>query len=103
MGEEAGSESEKGRFRVQWCVFSYPWLDLASSDYGTDDADAARRKYKKDLDHIKPDLESYNRQKEIALGLTAGSLSKKGGTSSAITDFAPSNGALQVRFRYIIL
>ncbi|RDX42867.1 SYF2-domain-containing protein [Lentinus brumalis] len=63
-----------------------------------DDADAARRKYKKDLDHIKPDLESYNRQKEIALGLAAGTLSKPGAASSskAITAFDPSGGAVQV-------
>ncbi|RPD76187.1 SYF2-domain-containing protein [Lentinus tigrinus ALCF2SS1-7] len=63
-----------------------------------DDADAARRKYKKDLDFIKPDLESYNRQKEIALGLTAGTLSKPGAasSSSAVTTFDPSGGALQV-------
>ncbi|KAI9065184.1 SYF2-domain-containing protein [Trametes sanguinea] len=64
-----------------------------------DDADAARRKYKKDLDHIKPDLESYNRQKEIALGLAPGTLTKHGaasgiaGGSSAITNFDPSGGA----------
>ena len=64
-----------------------------------DDADAARRKYKKDLDFIKPDLESYNRQKEIALGLAAGTLSKPGAasSSSAVTMFDPSGGALQVR------
>lgn len=39
-----------------------------------DDAHAARRRYKKDLDHIKPDLASYNKQKEIATGLAPGSL-----------------------------
>ncbi|KAI0705468.1 SYF2-domain-containing protein [Earliella scabrosa] len=62
-----------------------------------DDADAARRKYKKDLDFIKPDLETYNRQKEVALGLAAGTLSKPGAASgsSAVTAFDPSGGALQ--------
>ncbi|KAH9929069.1 SYF2-domain-containing protein [Epithele typhae] len=62
-----------------------------------DDADAARRRYKKDLDHIKPDLESYNRQKEVALGLAPGTLSKPGAASgsSAVTKFDPSGGALQ--------
>ncbi|KAG5639772.1 hypothetical protein H0H81_000052 [Sphagnurus paluster] len=39
-----------------------------------DDAHAARRRYKKDLDHIKPDLVAYNKQKEIAMGLAPGSL-----------------------------
>lgn len=38
------------------------------------DADAARRRYKKDLDLIKPDMEAYNKQKEMALGLTPGAL-----------------------------
>ncbi|KAF8622412.1 hypothetical protein AX15_007058 [Amanita polypyramis BW_CC] len=39
-----------------------------------DDAHAARRRYKKDLDLIKPDLEAYNKQKEAALGLAPGTL-----------------------------
>ncbi|KAH9903310.1 SYF2-domain-containing protein [Cubamyces lactineus] len=63
-----------------------------------DDADAARRKYKKDLDFIKPDLETYNRQKEIALGLAPGTLSKPGAASgsSTVTNFDPSGGSSQV-------
>ncbi|KAG6877485.1 hypothetical protein C0992_009853 [Termitomyces sp. T32_za158] len=39
-----------------------------------DDAHAARRRYKKDIDHIKPDLVEYNKQKELALGMAPGSL-----------------------------
>jgi len=39
-----------------------------------DDAHAARRRYKKDLDLLKPDLAAYNRQKEVAMGLAPGSL-----------------------------
>ncbi|KAF8186366.1 pre-mRNA-splicing factor SYF2 [Pholiota molesta] len=38
-----------------------------------DDAHAARRRYKKDLDQIKPDLQAYNKQKAVAMG-QAGSL-----------------------------
>lgn len=58
-----------------------------------DDAHAARRKYKKDLDHIKPDLASYNKQKELALGLAPGTLSKAGQSSSTtLTQFDPSGG-----------
>ncbi|KAI0696523.1 SYF2-domain-containing protein [Cytidiella melzeri] len=55
------------------------------------DADAARRRYKKDLDQIKPDLAAYNKQKEIALGLAPGTLAKQGSSSSssAITNFDP--------------
>ncbi|EIW79687.1 SYF2-domain-containing protein [Coniophora puteana RWD-64-598 SS2] len=60
-----------------------------------DDSDAARRRYKKDLDALKPNLEAYNRQKEMALGLAAGSLSKAGSSSSsALTKFDPQSGAL---------
>ncbi|KAJ3812946.1 SYF2-domain-containing protein [Lentinula aff. lateritia] len=40
-----------------------------------DDAHAARRRYKKDLDLIKPDLDAYNKQKEVAMGLAPGTLS----------------------------
>ncbi|KIY70252.1 SYF2-domain-containing protein [Cylindrobasidium torrendii FP15055 ss-10] len=47
-----------------------------------DDADAARRKYKKDLDYLKPDLHAYNQQKEMALGLAPGTL----------TSFNPKHG-----------
>ncbi|THH31837.1 hypothetical protein EUX98_g2356 [Antrodiella citrinella] len=55
-----------------------------------DDAHAARKRYKKDLDHIKPDLAAYNRQKEIAMGLAPGTLTNAGGSSSAITSFNPN-------------
>jgi len=59
-----------------------------------DDADAARRRYKKDLDFIKPDLEAYNKQKEIALGLPSGTLVKTGNSSSsALTAFDPKAGS----------
>ncbi|KAG8216139.1 SYF2 splicing factor-domain-containing protein [Butyriboletus roseoflavus] len=51
-----------------------------------DDAHAARRRYKKDLDLLKPDLEAYNRQKEQVLGLVAGTLSKSGSST-------PSSGS----------
>ncbi|KAI9464083.1 mRNA splicing factor SYF2 [Lactarius psammicola] len=43
-----------------------------------DDSHAARRKYKKDVDKLKPDLEAYNRQKETAMGLAPGTLSQNG-------------------------
>jgi len=50
-----------------------------------DDAHAARRKYKKDLDALGPDLEAYNRQKALATG-------------GALTTFdaSSSSSALQV-------
>ncbi|KAJ3509930.1 hypothetical protein NMY22_g16133 [Coprinellus aureogranulatus] len=56
-----------------------------------DDAHAARRRYKKDLDQIKPDLEAYNRQKAIALGLNPSS-------SNALTTFSsgPSSSAVTI-------
>ena len=57
-----------------------------------DDAHAARRRYKKDLDLIKPDLVSYNRQKEIAMGLAPGTLVRPA-TSSTVTNFNPNAGS----------
>lgn len=56
-----------------------------------DDAHAARRRYKKDLDYIKPDLAAYNKQKEAALGLAPGSLTK----------FDPTSGSSSVRISFI--
>ncbi|QRW15114.1 pre-mRNA-splicing factor SYF2 [Ceratobasidium sp. AG-Ba] len=53
-----------------------------------DDAHAARRKYKKDLDLIKPDLAAYQAQKEAALGLGSSSAVQSfssGSTSNALT------------------
>ncbi|KAF9006935.1 SYF2 splicing factor-domain-containing protein [Cyathus striatus] len=50
------------------------------------DADAARRRYKKDLDLIKPDLETYNKQKAIAMGSGPG----------ALVSFDPSSSSGQV-------
>jgi pre-mRNA-splicing factor SYF2 len=49
-----------------------------------DDAQAARRRYKKDLDQIKPDLVAYNRQKEVAMGLAPGTL---------VSSFNPTAGS----------
>ncbi|KIK47967.1 hypothetical protein CY34DRAFT_21132 [Suillus luteus UH-Slu-Lm8-n1] len=57
-----------------------------------DDAYAARRHYKKDLDLIKPDLAAYSQQKEVVLGLAPGSLAKSGIGSSALIAFDPSSG-----------
>ncbi|KZT28218.1 SYF2-domain-containing protein [Neolentinus lepideus HHB14362 ss-1] len=56
-----------------------------------DDAHAARRKYKKDLDYIKPDLAAYNRQKELALGLAPGTLVKQGEGSSTSTELVSTS------------
>ena len=64
-----------------------------------DDAHAARRRYKKDLDFIKPNIEAYNKQKEQALGLAAGTLSKSGSSTpvgSALTTFDASGGQVGV-------
>jgi hypothetical protein len=42
-----------------------------------DHADAAQRRYKKDLDLIKPDMDAYNEQKERAMGLGPGALTRR--------------------------
>ncbi|KAF9485644.1 SYF2-domain-containing protein [Pholiota conissans] len=52
-----------------------------------DDAHAARRRYKKDLDQIKPDLEAYNKQKAIAMG-HAGSLVGFNSTAGSSSEVA---------------
>ncbi|KDN51843.1 hypothetical protein RSAG8_00392, partial [Rhizoctonia solani AG-8 WAC10335] len=51
-----------------------------------DDAHAARRKYKKDLDLIKPDLAAYQAQKEAAIGQgSAIQAFSSGSSSNAVT------------------
>ncbi|KAJ3557372.1 hypothetical protein NP233_g11759 [Leucocoprinus birnbaumii] len=49
-----------------------------------DDAHAARRKYKKDLDLLESDLEAYNRQKALATGSGALTHFDASGSSSAV-------------------
>ncbi|KAF9467693.1 SYF2-domain-containing protein [Collybia nuda] len=61
-----------------------------------DDAHAARRRYKKDLDHIKPDLVAYNKQKEIAMGLAPGSLVAFDPTRSSVMDLVPTSQQQQL-------
>lgn len=59
-------------------LYLYPRLDGCSSthlSFVLDDAHAARRKYKKDLDSIKPDLAAYNKQKALAMSQGSGTLS----------------------------
>jgi pre-mRNA-splicing factor SYF2 len=58
-----------------------------------DDAHAARRKYKKDVDKLKPDLEAYNKQKEAAMGLAPGTLSQIGSSSFSLTSFDPTQAS----------
>jgi len=56
-----------------------------------DDSHSARRKYKKDVDKLKPDLEAYNRQKEAAMGLAPGTLSQN--ESFSLTTFDPTEAS----------
>ncbi|KAG6863703.1 hypothetical protein C0991_004021, partial [Blastosporella zonata] len=53
---------------------NWEWTIEENDNWEKKLARKARRRYKKDLDHIKPDLVSYNKQKEIAMGLPAGTL-----------------------------
>jgi pre-mRNA-splicing factor SYF2 len=55
-----------------------------------DDAHAARRKYKKEVDNFKPDLEAYNKQKEAAMGLAPGTLSQSGSSTFSLDVFDPT-------------
>ncbi len=70
------------------CVLVHATFSCPNA-FPSDDAHAARRRYKKDLDVINPDLAAYNKQKEIALGLAPGTLSKGG---SSISNFNPTGG-----------
>jgi hypothetical protein len=54
-----------------------------------DHADSSRRRYKKDLDLLKPDLEAYNRQKAVAMGLGPSALTKGKGLDE---------GTMEVRY-----
>lgn len=76
------------------------WQSYSSDGmYDVDDAHAARRRYKKDLDLLKPDIVAYNKQKEVAMGLAPGTLVKSAG-GSALDNFDPTAGsssAVQVR------
>jgi pre-mRNA-splicing factor SYF2 len=59
-------------------VSNLAWIDVHSYIFffvSLDDAHAARRKYKKDLDFIKPDLEAYNKQKALTMSQGSGALS----------------------------
>ncbi|KAG8744757.1 hypothetical protein FRC10_009522 [Ceratobasidium sp. 414] len=70
-------------------AFNSHTLDYSTElSMATDDAHAARRKYKKDLDLIKPDLDAYSAQKGAALGQGSSSALQSfssGGTSNALT------------------
>ncbi|KDQ17941.1 hypothetical protein BOTBODRAFT_104606 [Botryobasidium botryosum FD-172 SS1] len=57
------------------------------------DAHQSRKRYKKDLGDLKPDLEAYNRQRELALGLEPGSLDSKKGSSQALVPVASGSGS----------
>ena len=58
-----------------------------------DDAHAARRKYKKEVDKLKPDLEAYNKQKEAAMGLAPGTLSQSESSTFSLTTFDPTQAS----------
>lgn len=82
--------------RADFEYHGMPVLQRASCSCSlrVDDVTTTHRKYKKDLDRLKPNLEAYNRQKEIALGLEAGSLSGLSAPSSSqIAQIAAQSGA----------
>ena len=72
--------------------FSFTGLSVFFHVHGftPDDAHAARRKYKKEVDKLKPDLEAYNKQKEAAMGLAPGTLTQSGSSTFSLDVFDPS-------------
>jgi pre-mRNA-splicing factor SYF2 len=49
-------------------------MAVFTEPFDLDETQTAHRKYKKDLDLLKPDLVKYSKQKEVALGLESGTL-----------------------------
>jgi hypothetical protein len=72
---------------------------LSLSSFVADHADSARRRYKKDLDLVKPDLEAYNRQKEAALGFAPGALARSFGAG----DDASSSEVRWIMFFFFVV
>lgn len=95
MGEEKAEEGQKRGFRIPWYVAFLKHLTMPNSR--ADEEQQARRRYKKDLVHLKPDLATYNKQKELALGLAPGSLKAgSSSSSSALTTFDSRGGAVRL-------
>jgi pre-mRNA-splicing factor SYF2 len=80
-------KARRADFEFHGAFFLNVRFRLGYTESWADDAHAARRRYKKDLDLIKPDLAAYNRQKELAMGLAPGTL----------TAFNPTASSSQVR------
>lgn len=100
IGKEESEKSAKSRLRVSWCGLPCMMSLLLKSC--VDDTHAARRRYKKDLDLIKPDLTAYSRQKEVVLGLAPGSLANSGSSSSALIAFNPSGGQVNSAYPFVL-
>ena len=78
---------------VSFCVDSGLYT-LTCHDLVIDEEHQARRRYKKDLAHIKPDLVAYNKQKALALGVAPDAL-KSSSSSSALTAFDPTSSSVR--------
>ncbi|TFK32065.1 SYF2 splicing factor-domain-containing protein [Crucibulum laeve] len=90
--EELGEDSERQK-NWEWTIEENDYWEkklarkARRADFEFhDDAHAARRRYKKDLDQIKPDLNAYNKQKAIAMGQGSG----------ALVNFDASGSSMQV-------
>jgi pre-mRNA-splicing factor SYF2 len=99
-------KARRADFEFHGEVFSLPDT-LLGSDGTKDDAHAARRRYKKDLDLIKPDLVAYNQQKEVAMGLAPGALVRPAdataGPSSSPHMQVPSYLSISIKVWKLIL
>jgi pre-mRNA-splicing factor SYF2 len=88
-------KARRADFEFHGEVFTRSPRTLLGSDecpeLAQDDAHAARRRYKKDLDVIKPDLVAYNQQKEVAMGLAPGTLVRPADATAG-----PSSSHMQV-------
>ena len=82
-------KARRADFEFHGMDFVVHWL-FSCSRLPPDDAHAARRKYKKEVDNLKPDLEAYNKQKEAAMGLAPGTLSQSGSSTFSLDAFDPA-------------
>ena len=98
MGEEEETEGAERGLRISWSVHFVLWLlSRILSICSIDEEQQARRRYKKDLAHLKPDLAAYNKQKALAEG------NGEGSSSSAVTTFNPQGDAVCTVCQYLLV
>ena len=98
-----GKRGERILSFMVWFFRRSPFLSAFScSRLVLDDAHAARRKYKKEVDKLMPDLEAYNKQKEAAMGLAPGTLSQSGSSTFSLDAFDPAAASSSSQVTHLV-